>query len=133
MLVVNLYWLAKSAVAEVLVTWTMPEPVIAPAAPALLITTAAKGVMIVAEPFILRVPATLKLTVGVIADEVLEIVKLLKDVVEAPLIDWVAVPFNVMVPELWVKVPPLVKLPLIVAVFEAWATKVDEAAITKLP
>ena len=58
-----------------------------PAAPALFTTTEAEGVMIVADPFIFNVPAMLKLTVGVMAAVTFVTVKLLKVVVEAPLID----------------------------------------------
>ena len=43
------------------VTCTVPEPVIAPAAPALFITTVAAGVNKVLTPFIFIVPAMLKL------------------------------------------------------------------------
>ena len=56
--VVNLYWLEKSAVAAVRVTFTVPVPVIVPWAALLLITSAAAGVNV---PLTVRVPALLML------------------------------------------------------------------------
>ena len=59
--VVNLYWLEKSAVAAVLVTLTVPVPVIVPWAALLLMTSAAAGVNVPPPLLIVNVPETLKL------------------------------------------------------------------------
>ena len=74
-LFVIVYWLAKSAVALVLVTCTVPDPVRVPEP---LMTVAAAGVRIVADPFILKVAPTPMFVLTERAADVFESVRLLK-------------------------------------------------------
>ena len=121
------YWEEKSAVAAVLVTCAVPDPVSVPAPETI---TAAAGVKI-APALIFKLPATLKLVFALIAAEVLVIVNALNEVAELPLIVWAAAPLNVTVPELCVNVPLFVQLP---PMFKAGgADNMAPASIITLP
>ena len=87
-------------------TLAVPEPVIVPAAPAVLMTTAAEGLNTVAAPFKFKVPDILKLVEADNSAEVLVFVRLLKLVAEDPEMAWAVVPLKVTV------LVPAVKVPL---------------------
>src|SRR5882724_8553200 len=79
----KLYWLDKSGMDAMRVTWMVPEPVIVPAVAPLFITTALPGVNTPLAPVTVKVPLTLKLafaeTLALFA-----MVRLLNGVVELP-------------------------------------------------
>ena len=84
---------------------------IVPAAAALFTTTDEEGMSCAFAPMVI-VPLTLKFTDGVIVPFAFVILRLLKLVVELPLIFCVAVPFNVIVLVDGVYVPELLQSPL---------------------
>src|SRR6185503_4002591 len=106
----NLYWFTRSAIEDVRETSMVPEPVSVPAAAAELMTLAEPGLNAAPELTVI-VPLTLKFTVLETVAAVLAMVRLLKLVVEEPLMACAPAPLSETVPARAVKVPLLAQLP----------------------